>query len=199
MTRTRGPGTNTALAAVGIATVGIAAAMVVAPGALAALLPVDAVARSTPLAERGGRTLAVALVGGGCLLWVVLSGAKADDATAPGRSDERRAVGRTFDRRFQRAADGGANRREREEVREALRSLAVDVVARTEGCSRASALEQVDSGEWTDDPVAAAYVAGELPLRRRLVAWVRPRRAVARRVERTVAALEASLDEGGES
>lgn len=198
MTRTR-RGPHPALAAAGVAAVGLAAALVVAPGALAALLPVEALVRSTPLAERGGRALAVVLVGCGCLLWVVRSGASTDDGEStfdPFREES--AVGQAFDRRFARAVDGAADRRDREEVRETLRSLAVDVVTRTTSRSRASALEVVDRGEWTDDPVAAAYVAGELPPRERLRGWVRPRRATARRVERTVAALEARLDDGGE-
>lgn len=51
----------------------------------------------------------------------------------------------------------GARRRRAVETR--LRGATVDVVARSEACSRAEAERRVERGEWTDDPVAAAFVA----------------------------------------
>ena len=194
----RRPDPRGAVAAAGLAAVGLAAALLVAPGALTTLLPVETLARETPLARRGGRALAVAVAGGGCLLWVVWAGAWAAEGTDGRRTPrEERREEWAFDRRLRRAVDAGE--RDREEVREALRSLAVDVVARTDGCSRERALERVDRGEWTDDPVAAAYVAADVgaPPGRRLRAWIWPRATTVRRVERTVAALEGRLDGGG--
>ncbi len=54
--------------------------------------------------------------------------------------------------------------------RERIRAAAVEAVADTAGCSREVAAEQVEAGVWTDDDLAAAYVAGEeeLPLGKRL-------------------------------
>jgi ADP-ribosylglycohydrolase len=81
----------------------------------------------------------------------------------------------------------------------ALRSLAADIVAHADGCSRQDAAERVRRGAWTDDPVAAAYLADatEQPFRWRVRAWFRPRRTTVRRIDRTVAAIGERM-EGGE-
>lgn len=49
----------------------------------------------------------------------------------------------------------------RERVRERLHRAAVGTVLRTERCSRETARERVESGEWTDDQVAATFLTGE--------------------------------------
>lgn len=46
-----------------------------------------------------------------------------------------------------------------ERVRDRLRSAAVVAVASDEGCSRPDARKRVEDGTWTDDPVAAAFLA----------------------------------------
>lgn len=48
----------------------------------------------------------------------------------------------------------------RDDVRERLRSAAVRSVAADEGIARAAARERVDDGRWTDDRIAAEFLAG---------------------------------------
>jgi hypothetical protein len=45
-----------------------------------------------------------------------------------------------------------------EDVRQRLRAAAIAATARREGIDREAAASRVDSGEWTDDPVAAAFL-----------------------------------------
>jgi hypothetical protein len=52
-----------------------------------------------------------------------------------------------------------------ERVRERLREAAVVAQMRREGCTRAVAEDRVDAGEWTDDPVAAAFLRPDGPPR----------------------------------
>ncbi|WP_394350903.1 hypothetical protein, partial [Halobacterium sp. CBA1126] len=86
----------------------------------------------------------------------------------------------------------------RTRVRERVRETAVRAVDRKQGVDDAS--EAVASGEWTSDPVAAAFLGDEraprYPLRERLRGWVHPDRAFRRRVERTVDAVHALATEG---
>jgi hypothetical protein len=60
--------------------------------------------------------------------------------------------------------------------------------------SRERAREAVAAGTWTDDPVAAAFLAGEggpVPsLRARARLWLLPERERERRVERALRAIE---------
>ncbi|MWV65839.1 hypothetical protein GRS48_13555 [Halorubrum sp. JWXQ-INN 858] len=55
-------------------------------------------------------------------------------------------------------------------VRERVRALAIDAVARDRNCSRETAATLVDAGTWTDDRVAAAFLAADAtyPVRVRL-------------------------------
>lgn len=53
-----------------------------------------------------------------------------------------------------------ANDAARAEIRERLEAAALAVLSR-EGHPREVALDMLDSGEWTDDPVAAAFFAAE--------------------------------------
>lgn len=111
--------------------------------------------------------------------------------------------GDAFDQRTARPALPVLSNGRRHDVRERLRAAAVDVVARTDACSRSEAERRVDRGRWTSDPVAAGFVArsvastpstlgelravlgGETALRRRarrtvdgIVDCQRPRRSV---------------------
>lgn len=75
----------------------------------------------------------------------------------------------------------------------AFRDVAV-AVEHARGADPERASERVVQGEWTDDPLAAAFVggpeAGRVPLRRRLAGLLSPSRAFEHRVERTLAALD---------
>ncbi|MCU4741116.1 DUF7269 family protein [Natronoglomus mannanivorans] len=63
-------------------------------------------------------------------------------------------------------------------------------------CSRERALSLLESGEWTDDGVAAGFLADDLdfPLRFRVLEWLRPELAAERAIERSVAELSAILE-----
>lgn len=68
--------------------------------------------------------------------------------------------GHAFDERLSRVRAAGFGRaRDRREIRTRLTDLAVEAVARDENCSREVARERVESGEWTDDPYAAAFLS----------------------------------------
>lgn len=59
----------------------------------------------------------------------------------------------------------GSDRREietRETVRTRLERAAIATIVRTEGCTRAEAERQLESGEWTDDPYARAFFTGSV-------------------------------------
>lgn len=81
-----------------------------------------------------------------------------------------------------------------ERLRERLRGTAVDALVAFRDVDRAGAREAVDGGTWTDDPVAAAFLAdssGPSPsFLRRVYAWLYPRTAIERRIDRTVAELQ---------
>lgn len=91
----------------------------------------------------------------------------------------------------------------RERIEERLRNDAIRTVARIEGCSSPTARERVDSGEWTDDRYAAAFVGDGVAgprwwqrLRDRLLRVDGFERS-ARRTARAVADLAASAERSG--
>lgn len=90
----------------------------------------------------------------------------------------------------------------RTRVRELIRETAVRACAQKHGLSRDEATDAVARGEWTSDPVAAAFLgdgrAPRYPLRERLRGWVHPDRAFQRRVERTVDATHDLATEGSQ-
>lgn len=69
-------------------------------------------------------------------------------------------------------AKGWRSREKKEEVRDRVREAAVDVVASEENCSRPEAERYVDTGTWTADRYASAFLGGrdapQLPLLTRL-------------------------------
>ena len=188
---------RTALAAAGV--------LAVLTSGLLFLAPVEALARSTALSEDGARAFLFGLVGVGCLLWVVATpeAATDDDPAFPPvearNEDDASTVGGGFDRNLAASLSAAAEGLDGDEVRPDLRALAADAVAAAEGCTPREARKRVADGEWTDDRVAAAYLAGEgaTSLARRLRSRLRPRKTKRRRVERTVRAIEALLDDGG--
>jgi len=189
------------LAAVGAGAVLVSAVLFLAPGFVEGAVPVTAVVEATALSEAGVRALVVGLVGAGCLLWVVSASGETAEPGFPAVEESATAptatVGGGFDRNLERTLAAAADP-DRDAVRADLRSLAVDVVAGLEGCSRTRAGDLIADGGWTDDPVAAAYLADEedaLPLHRRLHGRLRPRAVRRRRIERTVRAIEALVGE----
>ena len=107
--------------------------------------------------------------------------------------------GQTFGTRFERRLTGWllvVPGDERREIREELRETALQTLVRTRGCSRETARERLESGNWTDDRIAASFFesAGQ--------SWQsRARNALGQirfnhRVERTVRALQRMGNEG---
>ncbi|WP_265110093.1 DUF7269 family protein [Halosolutus halophilus] len=83
------------------------------------------------------------------------------------------------------------------DVRRRLVDGATRVLTTKRGFAPEAAREAVESGTWTGDPVAAAFLADDLrqPVRERLHAAIDPGAAYQRRVRRTLAAIEA-IDDG---
>ncbi|QLD86347.1 hypothetical protein HWV23_11635 [Natronomonas halophila] len=197
--------TGALLAGLGIAGILAGVLLVIAPG-FAESLGVGAIASARSVSEASDRAFWLAALGVCCLLWVArTAGSKTetgdfgavsrypiDDGTVP-------TVGRGFDAAVEAAADAAAEGDDHDDAKETLRSLAADVLVHAEGCSHEAAAERVRRGDWTDDPVAAAYLAQgrEAPFRWRLRTWFRPRRTTKRRIGRTVRAIEARMDGEG--
>lgn len=78
-------------------------------------------------------------------------------------------------------------------VERELREAAIAAERRATGTRRAAASDAVDSGEWTDDPVAAAFLADEdgpeYDVIEQLSGRLNPGGAYRRRVDRTAAAI----------
>lgn len=118
--------------------------------------------------------------------------------------DGTRVVGHEFDEALRTArrrgtTDGGGRARSAdgsvERVRSQVRTAAIAAVA-ADG-DREAAVDAVDAGTWTDDPVAAAFVGDDdYPLGERLRAWLDPEAALDRRVDRAVGAVRDRLTEG---
>ena len=74
-----------------------------------------------------------------------------------------------------------------------LHTTAVSVISRARSCSVAEAETLVTDGDWTDDPVARAFLSPTVmhPRWFRLLRWARPELAYERGVSRTITAIEA--------
>lgn len=116
---------------------------------------------------------------------------------------DRTRTGEAFDARVGAACDG--DDRALRAVRATLADAAVEALAHSDGAlartddrSPETARRAVETGAWTDDRIAAAFLAGEtgpsFPLAARLRAWLDPEAERRRRVERTVAAVDRLLD-----
>lgn len=70
--------------------------------------------------------------------------------------------GDDFDERIQHMRGfytrGAASEEER--IKQRLRGTAIDVLTRTKDISNDAARHQLDTGEWTDDPIAASFLGG---------------------------------------
>ena len=101
--------------------------------------------------------------------------------TDPGEPERRAPAavpGSDLDERIARVASpepGGY--RNRRDLRDRVREVAVEAVARDRNCPREAAAAAVDDGTWTDDPAAAAFfdTRSAYPLRLRLSAGIRGR------------------------
>lgn len=117
-----------------------------------------------------------------------------DRFESPGRVERRTA---TYGRRTVRIADVPVSI---ERFLDELAAAARDVYATKTGCDDETAAAAVVAGTWTDDRIAAAFLASDLDAeptfskRERAVAWLTPRRTFEARVDRVLRVLE---DEAG--
>lgn len=185
--------TRKAPAAAGLGLLGLAALVVVSP-AFEEWIPMGAV-----IERLGNDYVLVAVVAALALtaLLVVLlartvtgvteATPPAVEGTTPG------APGRAVDESLDALPPVRMTDRHRD-VHERVRTAAVEAVAEADGCSRSAARERIESGEWTDDAEAAAFVANDdvdppgVP--QRVATRLRRRHWFRERIETTVAALE---------
>lgn len=117
----------------------------------------------------------------------------ADEGTpASTATGETRVAAEQFDADLREAVRrGGA---QLEATRSLLRSTAVSAHAEAAGVSGARAERAIERGEWTDDGVAARFLADEAGLSR-VRLFVTPVRERRRRIERTIGAIERLQEE----
>lgn len=187
-----------ASAAAGLCLFGLAALVVASP-TLAERIPTGAA-----VARLGNDYLLVAVVAAlalvavlGVLLARTLTGVReATPPTVEGTAPD--APGRDVDVALDALPPVRVTERHRR-VHERVRAAAVETVAEVHRCSRSAARERVESGEWTDDPDAAAFLVGEAldppGVGRRVVLALRREHWFRRRTDATVTALE-TLEEG---
>jgi hypothetical protein len=151
-----------------------AAATALAGGVVVALFAGELVARGRPASASGMRAEATTSS---------FAGPEASDATA-----ERGAVDH-LDADVRAAVQSGGD--SLAAVRERLRATATAAYADAAAVPVETAARAVDDGAWTDDALAADFLADrELSGRARLRLWLRPARERRRRVERTIGAIE---------
>jgi len=117
-------------------------------------------------------------------------------------SDRREREGRGRSAWERRPTAGQFRRQSREQLLELLDDVAEtaeETYATATGCDPATAERAVATGEWTDDRVAAAFLATdrdapEFTLTERAAAWLGPQRTLERRLARTLDAIESHAD-----
>jgi hypothetical protein len=153
------------------------------------------------------RTVLAALGVGVALSAIVVSldgdgeGGTADDrktAATGGNGAAGAALGAEFDATLARIEGMSSTELRRSEapveVRRRLREAAIATVVRRAGVDRETATRRVETGEWTDDPVAAAFLGApraSAPVRWRETLSATPR--TVSRARRTADLLEAEL------
>lgn len=102
----------------------------------------------------------------------------------------------TIDEQIAAAVDGWDHR---EKVRAELRSVAVELLARERGFAEDRARTRIESGEWTGDRRASAFLGGpEAPapsLRVRIFDWLSVEGGYARGLDATITELESIVED----
>lgn len=188
----------------------LAVTVLVAPELLQGPRAGEAIRRLEPLADRPGLVFGVAgtvLLGLVGVLVLMAPGSLRlrDDPTPTGSAELLAGVssataGSDIDERL--AALAKARPTERHaigaDLRDELRATAETVLHRTEGWDDETIDRRLETGDWTADPQAAAFLAGRPPpFRVRLREWLSLKTPTELRVERTVSALERRLTSGG--
>lgn len=85
----------------------------------------------------------------------------------------------------------------RNEVREELRSKLIDVLVTIQHYSRDTAENQVSTGTWTDDTVAAAFLGDDeappMPIIHRIYRWLYPTETFERHVNRVIDEIDQTI------
>ena len=111
-------------------------------------------------------------------------------------ADQRGLAAAGIDLAVQRAVESGHRS---QNFRSTLGETAVSVYANTENTDDETARAAIERGVWTDDRVAAAFLAGDggptPTVWDRIRLWLVPERERERRIERTIAAIERLQEE----
>jgi len=183
---------RTLVGAVGLLGAAIALGLVVAPESLGSVRPVAVLADALPadkpellllglgaVVGLGASTIAYSVGGDGRAGPLVDQPPETVNAQTPSRP------GRVFDRQLAGQSESNTD------VREPLRTAAIETLVRHRGVDPADAREAIGRGTWTDDQVAAAFLGRpNQSLPARLRHWLDPDGERQRRVNRTVAAIE---------
>lgn len=174
-------------------------ALALAPG-LAERFPFDALAGAIVGVDQTAAVLLAAGAVGGYALLVAWTDGRApradseafdrlrDRSPEAARSETTARTAARVDATVDRVVDEGEGTGD---LTAELTATAAVAYAAAAGTDRATARTAVETGAWTDDPVAAAVLgAGSPPLTARLRLWLVPRRERRRRIERTIAAIE---------
>jgi hypothetical protein len=179
--------------------------LLLVPGFVRALGPVDAAVTAFSTAGTTAVGLGAGLLALVALLVTARSGS-APERASPSRADSRfeRAAtappeeatasggsltGSGLDNDVRQAVEAGGDHLR--DVRSLLRETATSAYAERMGIPEQQAAAVVERGEWTDDRVAARFLAADPPgLSMRVRHWLVPAQERERRVERTVAAIE---------
>ncbi|WP_227375867.1 DUF7269 family protein [Haladaptatus halobius] len=83
--------------------------------------------------------------------------------------------GREFDERLRTVHSGSRSQRfqSRKRLREHLERSLLEAIVQREGCSEDDAKARMETGDWTDDPYAAAFLGGPSAPRRSWREWLR--------------------------
>lgn len=128
------------------------------------------------------------------------SGAAANDspstssASTPTEGSQTPIVGQKFDAQLERASSsltGDADAPDAaDDVTARLETTLVRALMARDGLTEAEARNRVQTGDWTEDTIAAAFLGDErapsLPVWRRLYAWLYPERTFTARYHRTL-------------
>lgn len=143
------------------------AAALVAVGAVFAVAGVD----DGPVSPGGSLFVAAVVTvafSGGTLVWALSSvpAVEADGPRERAAAVETTTPGETYERLRTWRVLPPALGDDQSAVRDRLRTAAVAAVAADAQCGRIAARERVERGDWTDDPVAAAFLGDCQPPRR---------------------------------
>lgn len=184
----------------GLAATLLALALVLVPGAVRSIAPLDSAVAAVESTDSRTLMLAVGLLAG--LITTAVARTRRSDQTAASRprplverppevvtSGYRARPGESLDQQVEHAVAGESAAGD--QVRETLRAAAIRRLARDPSVDSGTAERTVQRGEWTDDELAAAFLGSWQPsVGARLREWLDPEAERRRRIDRTLTAIE---------